>query len=89
MDDKAINVCKAVKRVEIPTSDKLQEVVEQQYVTVKGKVVAVCPTKKVNIKSSEKVLTKRDCKIADSTAIYRCVTWEEQIELFQKIRATS
>ena len=51
---------------------------------MKGKVVAVCPTEKVTIKSSGKVLRKRDCEIADSTAIYRCITWEDQIELFQE-----
>ena len=49
-----------------------------------GKVVAVCPNEKFTIKNSRKVLTKRDCEIPGSTAIYRCVTWEEQIKLFQE-----
>ena len=81
VDDKAASECKAMKSVEIMSLDQLQEVAEQQYVTVKGKVVALCPTEKVNIKSSGKVLTKRDCEFADGTAVYRCVTWEDQIGL--------
>ena len=40
-------------------------------------MVGVCSTEKVNIKSSGKVLAKRDCVIADSTPVYRCVTWED------------
>ena len=83
VDERALNECDTVKSIEIVSLDQLQEVTEQQYVTVKGKVV-LGPTEKVTVKNSGKVLTKRDCEFADSTAIFRCVTWEEQVELFKE-----
>ena len=84
VDDKTINELSAVKSVEIMPLDKLQDVAEQQHVTVKGKVVTVYPNEKVAIKSSGKILSKHDCEIADSTAVYRCVTWENQIKFFKE-----
>jgi len=32
------------------------------------------------VKNSGKLINKRDCWFADSTAIYRCVVWEDQIK---------
>ena len=73
-----------MKSKELLTLEMLSEVAEHQYVSVKGKVVSVCPIEKVNIKNSGKTLIKMDFLVADTTAFYRCVAWEKQIELFEE-----
>ena len=69
---------------EITTLEMLKDVNEHQYITVKGKVISVCSEEKIMVKNSGRVLTKRDCLFADSTAVYRCVAWEDQIKLLQE-----
>ena len=69
---------------EITTLEMLKDVNEHQYITVKGKVISVCSEEKITVKNSGRVLTKRDCLFADSTAVYRCVAWEDQIKLLQE-----
>jgi len=51
---------------------------------MKGKVVAVSEIEKVMVKNSGKLIRKRDCWFADSTAMYRCVVWEDQIKLLKE-----
>ena len=62
-----------MKSRELLTLEMLREVAEHQYVSVKGKIVSVCPTEKVNIKNTGKTVIKMDFLVAYTTAVHRCV----------------
>ena len=47
-------------------------------------MIAVSEIEKVMVKHSGKMLNKRDCWFADSTAVYTCVVWEDQIKLLEE-----
>lgn len=69
---------------EMSTLEELNNVAELQGVTVSGKVVSLFPIEEVTMKSSGKVLRKRDLMLADKTAVFRCVAWENHIELLEE-----
>ena len=65
---------------ELATLELLKDVAEHQRVTVTGKVLSVSGTEQITMKSSGKLLTKRDFVIADCTAVYRGVAWQDYME---------
>jgi len=70
--------------MDIASLDMIGDIHEHQYISVKGKVVAIREIEKVVVKSSGKMLTKRECLFADSTAVYRCVVWEDQVKVLHE-----
>ena len=63
--------------------EMLAEVSENQYVCLKGKVVSIFPIQEVNVKSSGRKLKKMDMHLANHTAVYRCVVWENHIKMIK------
>ena len=71
---------------ELTTLELVKDVAKQ--LTVTGKVVSVSDTEQVTMKNSNKSLSKMDFTIvftiADCTAVYRGVVWENQIKTIKE-----
>ena len=84
ISENAVQQCEVGKCTEICTLEELNDIDELQGVMVTGKVISLMPIEEISIKSSGKVVRKRDVLLADKTAIYRCVAWENLIEMFEE-----
>jgi len=68
----------------IQSLQQLSDIADHQYITVSGKITTLYPVEKITIKATGKQLSKADFLLADKTAVFRCVAWEEHLHALQQ-----
>ena len=71
----------------ISTLDQLKDLNVNQHVTITAKVTEIQKAEKIHPATHEKSLLKQDVTLADSTAAYRGVLWEDNVDTLEELKS--